>query len=238
MASLSLSFLNLPQTLGVDILWQTAPRLLEMARGKIPFDVFLYVPNLIGYTRIVCMLIAFAASLRSWKVFLVCYALAFAGDTVDGLAARKFDQSSKFGGVLDMITDRVETAGLLAILGALYPKWIFAFLSLMALDLFSHWYHVYVTCSVGHHKDSATLEGRHWLLRAFYGIYPFFAYLCVGTEVFYIALYVLAFVNSPALSKFCWFGCLPACVMKQGVNVAQMFSAMYYLALEDVAREA
>ena len=72
-----------------------------MARGKIPFDVFLYVPNLIGYTRIVCMLIAFAASLRSWKVFLVCYALAFAGDAVDGLAARKFDQSSKFGGVLD-----------------------------------------------------------------------------------------------------------------------------------------
>ena len=41
---------------------------------------------------------------------------------------------------------------------------------------------MYVTCTVGHHKDAKTLAGRHWLLRAFYGVYPFFAYLCVGTE--------------------------------------------------------
>ena len=55
-------------------------------------------------------------------------------------------------------------------------------------------------------------------------------------QVFYITLYVLAFVpDSAALSALCWYGCLPGCAMKQAVNVAQMFSAMHHLAVEDVA---
>ena len=116
---------------------------------------------------------------------------------------------------------------------------IMAFLSLLALDLFSHWYHVYATCTVGHHKDAATLQGRNWLLRMFYGVYPFFGYLCVGTEVFYIALYILAFnPESPAISALCWYGCFPACIMKQAVNFAQMFSAMNHLAIRDVSAKA
>jgi CDP-diacylglycerol--inositol 3-phosphatidyltransferase len=39
---------------------------------------------------------------------------------VDGWCARKFNQVSTFGAVLDMVTDRVSTACLLVILSQIY----------------------------------------------------------------------------------------------------------------------
>ena len=44
-----------------------------------------------------------------------------------------------------MVTDRLATAGLLAILGLLYPRSYMAFLGLMFLDIFSHWFQMYAT---------------------------------------------------------------------------------------------
>jgi CDP-diacylglycerol--inositol 3-phosphatidyltransferase len=88
-----------------------------------------------------------------------------------------------------MVTDRCSTAGLLVILSHLYPKQMLVFLFLLILDFSSHWYHMYA--SKGHHKTVAA--ERNLLLRLYYGVYPFFGYCCVGTEVFYICLYVLKF---------------------------------------------
>lgn len=96
---------------------------------------------------------------------------------------------SNYGAVLDMVTDRCSTAGLLVILSHLYPKYKLAFLFLLILDFSSHWYHMY--SSKGHHKTVA--GNRNFLLRIYYGFYPLFGYACVGTELFYILLYVLHF---------------------------------------------
>lgn len=63
------------------------------------------------------------------------------------------------------------------------------FLYLLILDFASHWYHMY--SSRGHHK--AISAERNFLLRFYYGVYPFFGFCCVGTELFYILLYVLKF---------------------------------------------
>lgn len=82
-----------------------------------------------------------------------------------------------------------STAGLLVILSHLYPDYLLAFLFLLILDFSSHWYHMYA--SKGHHKTVAA--ERNFLLRIYYGNYPFFGFCCVGTEVFYILLYVLHF---------------------------------------------
>ncbi|CAM9337254.1 unnamed protein product, partial [Chrysoparadoxa australica] len=162
-----------------------------------PNEVLLYYPNLIGYARVVSMLTSFVLATTNWRWSAFCYILAFAGDAIDGAVARKFNQSSLFGGVLDMVTDRVSTAGLLLILGGFYPDLSLWFLMLMILDIASHWMHV--SSVQGHHKSAGSLEGRNWLLRLFYGSYPFFAYLCVGTEVFYIILYLLHFLPDTAI---------------------------------------
>ena len=94
---------------------------------------------------------------------IVLYILSFVGDLFDGMAARKFDQSSKFGGVLDMVTDRCTTAGLLLILTNVYSSPIakMTFLSLFFLDISSHWMQMTSSLMLGaHHKSEEGNEKK------------------------------------------------------------------------------
>ncbi len=113
-----------------------------MSKKISSYDILLYYPNLVGYTRIVFMFLAFYMGKTSWKVTTLSYFLAFIGDTIDGHIARIFKQTSKFGGILDMVTDRVSTTGFLVILSHLYPDHLFIFIVLIVLDIGSHWFHV------------------------------------------------------------------------------------------------
>ena len=86
-------------------------------------DVLLYVPNLIGYGRVILTIVSFVLMIfhpSRWFLALWLYIASFVGDLFDGLAARKFDQCSTYGGLLDMVTDRCATAGLLFILAGEY----------------------------------------------------------------------------------------------------------------------
>ncbi|KAF3516994.1 hypothetical protein DY000_02063274 [Brassica cretica] len=84
---------------------------------------------------------------------------------------------STFGAVLDMVTDRVSTACLLVILSQV-------FLSLLALDIASHWLQMYS------HKD--VKDSTSWLFRLYYGNRIFMCYCCVSCEVLYIILLLIA----------------------------------------------
>ena len=222
-------------------------------------DVLLFYPNLIGYLRIACMVGSFWYANSNSRLFLVLYLLAFGGDVVDGWFARRFNQSSTFGGVLDMVTDRVSTCGLLYYVGTRVGRgdllrlplasWLrldFVWIGLIALDIFSHWFHV---ASVsGHHKSSESLKHRNALLQWYYSIYPLFGFACVGTELFYVFLYCASWpgllashglgpVSGAAASGsagtvlFWVLGA--ACALKQAVNVVQLLSAAHALAVGD-----
>jgi CDP-diacylglycerol--inositol 3-phosphatidyltransferase len=69
-------------------------------------NVFLFPSNLIGYLRVILA----AASLCIMPLYpRVCTVLYFTScilDAVDGQVARRLGQTSKFGAVLDMVTDR------------------------------------------------------------------------------------------------------------------------------------
>ncbi|DAZ96227.1 TPA: hypothetical protein N0F65_012589 [Lagenidium giganteum] len=206
--------------------------------ARTPKDVFLYIPNLIGYARVVLSAYSLAVATKDYKTSIICYALSFVCDYFDGFFARWFNQCSSFGAVLDMVTDRCSTAGLLVILSHLYPDQMLVFLFLLILDFSSHWIHMY--SSKGHHK--AVSSERNFLLRLYYGNYPFFGFCCVGTELFYILLYVLHFnpaVAIPAINlpvaKLCYYVCLPACVLKNIINVAQLTGASHAIAVDDAA---
>lgn len=200
--------------------------------------VLLYYPNLIGYLRIACMVASFYYSSINWQASIICYLLAFGGDVVDGWFARHFNQTSTFGGVLDMVTDRVSTCGLLAILSSVpaYSEYRFAFVMLISLDVFSHWFHV---ASVsGHHKSSSALLHRNPLLQWYYSIYPLFGFCCVGTELFYVYLYYksvashmpIASLDTPIIQATIFNTLFAACALKQAVNIVQLCSAGFAIA--------
>ncbi|CAB1099248.1 unnamed protein product [Ectocarpus sp. CCAP 1310/34] len=189
-------------------------------------SVLLYYPNLIGYARVALVLASYYLAETNWKASSCFYLVAFAGDVVDGHVARKFKQASRFGAVLDMVTDRCSTAGLLLVLSRLYDRrHAFAFLVLIVVEK--------------HHKSTATLKRRNILIRTYYDNLPFFAFCCIGAELFYVLLYLLHFVSEESraftpLRTSCFWLCLPACVLKQFVNIAQIFSAASCLALEEL----
>jgi len=57
-----------------------------------------------------------------WIIAITCYVASFVGDLFDGMAARKYNQCSTFGGLIDMVTDRCSTAGLLCVLSREYSE--------------------------------------------------------------------------------------------------------------------
>jgi len=190
----------------------------------------LFVPNLIGYSRVGCMVASFYvacgctglrdcdAGAADWKLAIFLYFMNFAGDVVDGYAARFMGQCSKYGGVLDMVTDRTSTAGLCALLAVLYPREAFCFIMLIVLDIFSHWFHVVNAEALAkHHKD----EQSSVFLRWYYGCYPLFAYCCLAQEFYYLSRWTLKYANPtiPVLGvSLDWFAStllVPGFLMKQ-----------------------
>ncbi|KAI5071297.1 hypothetical protein GOP47_0013548 [Adiantum capillus-veneris] len=206
-----------------------------MARS---WPIYLYVPNLIGYARILANLVAFAFAFSNKKLFAGLYLLSFVCDELDGRFARLLNQTSTFGAVLDMVTDRVSTAGLLVILTHNYKGCYGLFLGLLGLDITSHWFQMYSTflASKTSHKDVADSKSR--LFRAYYQHRLFMGYCCVGAEVLYLVLYVIAeeesnnllhVVQAAArkLSFWAFLGllALPGWAIKQVVNFVQIRSA-------------
>ena len=59
-----------------------------------------------------------------------------------------------------MVTDRLSTAGLLAVLGMLYPRSYMVFLAIMFLDIFSHWFQMYSTFISGSETHKVGLGTR------------------------------------------------------------------------------
>ncbi len=208
-------------------------------------QVFLYVPNIIGYLRFGFYFASFIShSLGNWQLCLGLYAIAFILDEFDGRAARAYNQSSNFGAALDMVADRSATAGLCLILAQLYPNYLLAFIGAIALDLSSHYYLIYATGLLGEasHKDSAEWSTNR-LIKLYYGSKPFMDLLILGNELFYLLLYLnFYFVGlnfnltgwNLNLGQLLLIFCLPIYLLKQATNILQLQASAQAIANLDL----
>ncbi|CAA0825740.1 Probable CDP-diacylglycerol--inositol 3-phosphatidyltransferase 2 [Striga hermonthica] len=199
--------------------------------------VYLYVPNVIGYARIIMNCFAFAICFENKRLFSILYFISFVFDALDGWFARKLNQVSTFGAVLDMVTDRISTACLLVILSQVYRPG-FIFLSLLALDIASHWLQMYSSFLVGKSSHKDVKDSTSWLFRLYYGNRKFMGYCCVSSEVLYIVLFLLG-KNQPenisevlvnaAMQSWLYFSLLSMTLIgwaiKQLVNIIQIKTA-------------
>ncbi|WVZ85428.1 hypothetical protein U9M48_032359 [Paspalum notatum var. saurae] len=203
---------------------------------KMP-SVYLYIPNIIGYFRIIINFIAFAVCYTNRPLFATLYFLSFVLDGVDGWFARKLNQASTFGAVLDMVTDRVSTACLLALLSQCYRPGLI-FLILLGLDITSHWLQMYSSFLSGKNSHKDVKHTGNWLLKLYYGYRPFMAFCCVSCEVLYIILFLFANEESTSLLSVCrgvlkqspfvmfvFASTLVGWAVKQVTNIIQMKTA-------------
>ncbi|GAY46002.1 hypothetical protein CUMW_093640 [Citrus unshiu] len=191
-------------------------------------SVYLYIPNIIGYARVLLNCYAFGICFSNKWLFSVLYFISFVCDAIDGWCARKFNQ------------------GLAQLLCWLYyPKYIgffcrpgLVFVSLLALDIGSHWLQMYSTFLTGKTSHKDVKDSTNWLFKAYYGNRIFMGYCCVACEVLYLILFLIVDTQSEslvdvvgsslqqgsllsilvALSLFGW-------AIKQVVNVIQMKTA-------------
>ncbi|KKZ66994.1 CDP-diacylglycerol-inositol 3-phosphatidyltransferase [[Emmonsia] crescens] len=164
-------------------------------------NIFLFYPNIIGYFRVFLAIASLYYMPLHPRTCSILYSVSCLLDALDGVAARHFNQSTTFGAVLDMVTDRCTTACLLVFLSSAWPRWAILFQGLISLDLASHYMHMYATLTMGGSGQSHKKvdSSRSWILYQYYNSRTVLFIFCLFNELFFIGLYLLSF-SSPTLS--------------------------------------
>ncbi|CAN7985948.1 unnamed protein product [Ixodes hexagonus] len=208
-------------------------------------NIFLFVPNIIGYARIVLALVSFYFMPTHYVVASVCYGLSAFLDCIDGYAARMFNQSTKFGAMLDQLTDRCGTMCLLVVLASFHPRYSFLFMLSMTIDIASHWLHLHTSLLSGRDNHKNMDASDNPIMKIYYTSKPVLFTMCVGNEAFYGGLYLLHFTPGPAFRYVPFFSgmsiisvlttiCAPIAVAKTLVSLLQMQIAAANLGAIDV----
>jgi len=189
-------------------------------------NVFMFVPNLIGYARIFLALLSFWFMPTNYSMAAWCYIISGLLDAVDGHAARLLGQSSKFGAMLDMLTDRCATMCLLTTLSTFYPSFMFLFQLSMIIDISCHWLHLHTSLlqgSTSHKFVDPT--GNYWM-KLYYTDRRVLFGMCAGNELFYAMLYLSYFTTGPLYTfYFLAFITFPVAVAKSAIALLQGYLA-------------
>ena len=188
---------------------------------------FLYIPNIIGYFRILLMFLSYTFSETSPLGFLSCYFTSQFLDMFDGMAARKFNQSTKFGAMLDMVTDRCSTIGLMLILSHKLPQYTILCHIFVWIDICSHWAHMLAQLQAGSTSHKLVTSGPA-LLQYYYKTKWFMVLLIFGAEGFPVSTIMTTFTEYPYLVQI--FTILshigfPLFLMKHFINIIQFANA-------------
>ncbi|CAI2171225.1 10738_t:CDS:2 [Funneliformis geosporum] len=204
-------------------------------------NVFLFIPNIIGFTRVILAILSLYYMPNQPWTCMGLYIISCLLDAVDGNAARYFKQCSKFGAVLDMVTDRSTTSCLLCFLATKYPSWTILFQLLISLDLSSHYMHIYSSLTSGSSSHKHVSKSSNFILHSYYSDNRVLFIFCALNELFFVALYLLSFDHeglAPWLNitiKSIAFLSFPICAGKQIINVIQLTRASQTLANIDLA---
>eukprot|EP00768_Dysnectes_brevis_P008575 gnl/Dysnectes_brevis/784_a864_4511.p1 GENE.gnl/Dysnectes_brevis/784_a864_4511~~gnl/Dysnectes_brevis/784_a864_4511.p1 ORF type:complete len:222 (-),score=26.92 gnl/Dysnectes_brevis/784_a864_4511:113-778(-) len=152
-------------------------------------SILLFIPNIIGFARIVSALLGFYLSQNGspwWCIVLGSISVVL--DAFDGWTARLYDQSTTFGAILDMVTDRCFSTLLCMQLAVIKPSLLFPAQIMVAIDLGSHWM-AQMEAAKGQRSHKALPEDVNILLRVYYTSRIVLGGLCVCYDGCLMALY-------------------------------------------------
>lgn len=198
-------------------------------------SVFLFIPNIIGYARILLLGCSFYHMSANYKLALFLYSASYLLDAFDGLAARLFNQSSLFGSMLDMLTDRVSTMCLLMFLAHLYVDHFFLIQLLLAIDIVSHWFHFF-SANIQGKRSHKLLDGEaNFLMRLYYENKFVLTTVCAMEQIFYCSLVIYHYESAQLSHLLVWpiAISLPAFVFKNYINLLQICRASQVMASTD-----
>lgn len=166
--------------------------------------IFLFWPNIIGYGRIILYLICFYYIQHDFIITTTCYIIASLFDTIDGYTARALQQTTKFGEILDQLTDRCGLLGLIIALCTFYPKYMFLFQISSFIDISGHWIYMHASTMTGKKSHKNINVEDCWIIRLYYK-YDVLTLMVYGNEIFYLSLYAMNFTTGPMIMGFWCF---------------------------------
>ncbi|KAK9753164.1 CDP-alcohol phosphatidyltransferase [Popillia japonica] len=202
-------------------------------------NIFLFYPNIIGFARVILAIISFYYMSTNYILSSVCYITSALLDAVDGIAARHFNQSTKFGAILDQLTDRVGTMCLCAVLAHFYPNYMFFFLISMGIDVACHWIYLHTSLLQGKASHKFVDLSSNPIMHHYYSNRNFLFFMCMGNEMFYCTLYLLYFTPGPSIFGMSLFKMLlyistPIALAKSFISIVHCCVAAKNLSIIDV----
>ena len=203
-------------------------------------DILLFWPNIVGYLRFLCIALAFSKYTHSPVEFVALYLVTLTLDGVDGFLARRYNQCSSFGALLDMLCDRISSCGLLVILTARIDGFLPWGIFLIALDFMSHYVRMYATMMLNlkSHKEFAGSAPK--LLLIYYEYRWFMCATYAAQEIWYLIMYLKAhgfthpvldaIISTPSITPTIF----AAFLIKQYINVLQLVDSMHNVLRKDV----
>ncbi|CAO1423250.1 unnamed protein product [Diamesa hyperborea] len=206
-------------------------------------NIFYFIPNLIGYARIILAIVSFYFMPTNYIISSWCYIISVLLDALDGHAARHFNQSTKFGAMLDQLTDRCGTAGLLVTLSCFYPKYMFWFQLSMAIDIACHWFYLHTTTLQGKTSHKFIDMGENPIMHIYYTNRTVLGFMCLFNELFYASLYLLYFTPGPLILGMSLFKLIaivsaPVALLKTFISVLHGIVASINITTIDATERA
>lgn len=206
-------------------------------------NIFLFVPNLIGYFRIILALASFYTMPDDPIATGIAYSLSAFLDAFDGMAARRLNQSTRFGSMLDQLTDRCALLGLLVTLTSFYPDYRFLLLLSIVIDISSHWAHIWAGLLRGKTSHKLIDANENAILRIYYSSKTVLFTMCAGNEMFYGFLYLLHFYEGPVVPIYGGVGIVrlivyvtaPIGITKSLISLVQLMIASANFGIIDVS---
>ncbi|KAK6636404.1 hypothetical protein RUM43_010065 [Polyplax serrata] len=198
-------------------------------------NIFLFVPNIIGYARIILALISFYFMTTNYILATWCYILSALLDAFDGHAARYFNQSTKFGAILDQLTDRCGTMGLLVVLCQFYPTYLFWFQIVMVIDIACHWIYLHSSLLQGKTSHKFVDLSENAVMRLYYTNRQVLFFMCATNELFFASLYLLNFTAGPfKVFKILSYVTAPFMIIKNFISLVHLCVACKNISIIDV----
>jgi len=188
--------------------------------------VLLYVPNLIGYIRLVSLFIVPFFILHAPIISVCLYFFSASLDALDGYLARRLGQESYVGAVLDYTIDRATLAVLQMTLALIYiPIWGF-FAFVLILDMVSHISHVYTSLFLKrrHHKE--IIDNQSKLLKLYYSNRRVLFLTCFFHDLWFGFVYLHHFYPNQIWIKAGVVLILPFFLLKTIIHILQLWDSL------------
>ncbi|WP_161877955.1 CDP-alcohol phosphatidyltransferase family protein [Alkalibacterium sp. MB6] len=174
------------------------------------------IPNILSYIRLMMVpfFIYYYITAEDRNDFYIATGILVASgvtDALDGYIARRFDQKTKLGTLLDPVADKLTQLAVVAVLMIRWPIFIFLFLLFIVKEGFM------LVENIRLYKRGATIDGAEW-------------YGKIATIIFYLTMFVA--VIMPNLSRTALYSIVAV------ASVFQLLSFVSYSKLFKRAHES